>query len=178
MVREASRGNSKGWLAYNRIFCQNAAANPSLSWANLDPSLHSSFCLGTEPPPLVCSLSNELDQKTEDCALFKQLTAFLPTCALHLRTLSPALQAALPDRNPLIRRFASCGTAISACCLARVSSCTSVIHATRTIWQRTVPSHHRTLCLSAQSAQNQQSHEAMATLRVGVILSLTELTGW
>ena len=81
MVREANRGNSKGWLAYDRIFCQNAAANPSLGWANLDPSLHSSFCLGTEPSPLVCSLCNELDHKAEDCALFKQPTAFSPTSA-------------------------------------------------------------------------------------------------
>ena len=69
MVREARRSNNKGWLCYDRIFRQNAAANPSLSWANLDPSLHSSFCLGSEPPPMVCSLCNELDHKTEDCAL-------------------------------------------------------------------------------------------------------------
>ena len=71
MVREARRGNHKGWLIYDWIFQQNAAANPSLSWANLDPSLHSSFCIGTEPPPLVCTLCNELDHRSEECALSK-----------------------------------------------------------------------------------------------------------
>ena len=75
IVREASRGNGKGWLSYDRIFRQNAAANPSLSWANLDPSLHSSFCLGSEPPPLVCSMCNELDHKVDDCALSKHPAA-------------------------------------------------------------------------------------------------------
>ena len=66
IVREARRGNNKGWLCYDRIFGQNAAAN-----ANLDPSLHSSFCLSNEPPPMVCSLCNELDHKSEESALSK-----------------------------------------------------------------------------------------------------------
>ena len=180
MVREASRGNSKCWLAYDRIFSQNTAANPSLSWANLDPSLHSSFCLGTELLPLVCSLCNELDHKAliVPCSS-SQLHSrqhSRPLLPLPLRTFSPALQAALPGRNLLARRFTSHGTVVSACCLARVSSCTSVLHVNRTTWQRTVPSYRQTLCSSAQSAQNQQSHEAM--VRVGVLLPLTELTGW
>ena len=94
----------------------------------------------------------------------------------HSRLLSPAHQAALPGRNLLAQRFASCGTVASACCLARASSCTSVLHVMRTTWQRTVPSHRQTLCLSVQSSRNQQSHEAM--VRVGVLLPLAELTGW
>ncbi len=69
IVRKASSG--KGWLSHDRMFRQNAAANRSLSWANLDPSLHSSFCLGSEPPPMVCSLCNELDHRVDDCALFR-----------------------------------------------------------------------------------------------------------
>ena len=73
IVSEAhpSRTNNKGWISYDRIFQQNAATNPSLSWANLDPSLHSSFCLGNEPPHTVCSLCNELDHKSNECALAK-----------------------------------------------------------------------------------------------------------
>lgn len=70
IVREAKRGN-KGWLSYDRIFRQNAAANPALRWDSLDPSLHSYVCIGNEPPPTVCAHCNELDHKSDDCALAK-----------------------------------------------------------------------------------------------------------
>ena len=70
IVREAKQGN-KGWISYDRIFRQNAAANPALHWDSLDPSLHSSFCIGNEPPPTVCSHCNELDHCSDECALAK-----------------------------------------------------------------------------------------------------------
>ena len=69
-MREAKRGN-KGWISYDRIFRQNAAANPALHWDSLDPTLHSSFCIGNEPPPTVCSHCNELDHCSDKCALAK-----------------------------------------------------------------------------------------------------------
>lgn len=73
IVREAKRGN-KGWISYDRIFRQNAATNPATQWSSLDPSLHSSFCLGNEPPPTVCTFCNELDHRSDDCALAKPST--------------------------------------------------------------------------------------------------------
>ena len=72
IVREARRSN-RGWLSYDRIFRQNAAANPSISWANLDPSLHSSFCIGSEAPPTLCAHCNELDHMSEECAIAKNM---------------------------------------------------------------------------------------------------------
>ena len=44
ILREARRSKDNGWLSYDRIFRQNAVTNPLVSWANLDPSLHASFC--------------------------------------------------------------------------------------------------------------------------------------
>ena len=100
IVREASRGSGKGWLSYDRIFRQNAAANPSLSWANLDPSLHSSFCLGSEPPPMVCSLCNELDHRVEDCALSRNPPSIASPSA-HPKDLSAGRN---PSRAPSARK--------------------------------------------------------------------------
>ena len=70
IVREAKRGN-KSWISYDHIFHQNAVANPALHWDSLDPSLHSSFCIGNEPPPTMCSHCNELDHRSDKCALAK-----------------------------------------------------------------------------------------------------------
>ena len=176
MVREASRGNSKGWLAYDRIFRQNAAANPSLSWANMDPSLHSSLCLGTESPPLVCSLCNKLDHKAEDCALYKQPTAFSPT------SVPPPKDTFTCPSGRSSRQKSTCPKI----CLSWNSgqcmlpgSC-EFLHECFTCHEdhmaKDCSSHRQTLCLSVQSARNQQSHEAM--VRVGTLLPLAELTGW
>ena len=45
IVKEAGRSNNKGWLNYDRIFRQNAVSDPTLNWARLDSSLHSSYCI-------------------------------------------------------------------------------------------------------------------------------------
>ncbi len=100
IVRGASRGSGKGWLSYDRIFRQNAAANQSLSWTNLDQSLHSSFCLGSEPPPMVCSLCNELDHWVEDCALSRNAPSMAPPPA-HPKDLS----GQNPGRAPSVRKL-------------------------------------------------------------------------
>jgi hypothetical protein len=66
IIREARKTSDNGWLTYDRIFRQNAAANPSISWAQLDPSLHQSFCSSSSPK--ACSLCNEVDHRASDCA--------------------------------------------------------------------------------------------------------------
>ena len=64
IIREARRSSDNGWLNYDRIFRQNAAANPLLSWANLDPSLHASFC--SKSSRSTCSLCNEPDHWADE----------------------------------------------------------------------------------------------------------------
>ena len=66
IIREARRSSDNGWLNYDRIFRQNAAANPLLSWANLDPSLHASFCAKSSTS--ICTLCNEPDHMAQECA--------------------------------------------------------------------------------------------------------------
>ena len=70
IIREARRSSDNGWLNYDRIFRQNAAANPLLSWANLDPSLHASFC--SKSSRSTCSLCNEPDHWADECATHHQ----------------------------------------------------------------------------------------------------------
>ena len=38
MVREAQKHGGSGWLDYDRVFCQQAALDPSLRWNMLHPS--------------------------------------------------------------------------------------------------------------------------------------------
>lgn len=71
IVKEAARSNNKGWLNYDRIFRQNAVSDPTLSWARLDSSLHSSYCIGgpSEALRVACPHCNEFDHSAEECAL-------------------------------------------------------------------------------------------------------------
>lgn len=71
IVKEAGRSNNKGWLNYDRIFRQNAASDPSLTWARLDSSLHSSYCIGgpSEALRVACPHCNEFDHSAEECAM-------------------------------------------------------------------------------------------------------------
>ena len=73
IVREAQRTQGKGWLSYDHIFRQNAASNPALCWANLDTSLHSSFCVGSssanDATRTVCAYCNEFDHSSEECVM-------------------------------------------------------------------------------------------------------------
>ncbi len=149
IVRKASSGNGKGWLSYDRMFRQNAAANLSLSWANLDPSLHSSFCLGSEPPPMACSLCNELDHRVDDCALFRNSYSVATPS-------SPSSQGFVwletcPQESQRAPGSACRGTVAIACCQARASSHMNATPATRITWQRIVPSPQQTQCLGGLS---------------------------
>ena len=71
IVKEAAHSNSKGWLNYDRIFRQNAVSDPTLSWARLDSSLHSSYCIGGPSGALrvACPHCNEFDHSAQECAL-------------------------------------------------------------------------------------------------------------
>ena len=65
ILREARRSKDNGWLSYDRIFRQNAVTNPLVSWANLDPSLHASFC--SQSGTVACALCNDVDHSEEEC---------------------------------------------------------------------------------------------------------------
>ena len=100
IIREARRSSDNGWLNYDRIFRQNAAANPLLSWANLDPSLHASFC--SKSSRSTCSLCNKPDHWADECArapqgmpilefgpVYDTRILHIPPCMCHLQRTPP-----------------------------------------------------------------------------------------
>ena len=75
IIREALRHGNSGWLDYDRSFRQQAAADPSLPWNTLVPSLQASMILGhpsRQGPTgqrLLCTLCRGVDHTRADCAL-------------------------------------------------------------------------------------------------------------
>ena len=67
IVKEAGRPNNKGWLNYDHIFCQNAVSDPTLNWARLDSSLHSSYCIPGEGLRVACPHCNDLAEECDIC---------------------------------------------------------------------------------------------------------------
>ena len=72
----ARRHSGKGWLEYDRTFRKQMACNPEhASWGELNPSLLAYAILGSETgiqgvrPGSWCSLCQEPDHKTTECAL-------------------------------------------------------------------------------------------------------------
>lgn len=49
IITEALCHGGAGWLDYDRAFCQQAAADPSLRWNTLIPGLHQP-CWASDPP--------------------------------------------------------------------------------------------------------------------------------
>ena len=71
LIREARRHGGTGWLAYDRAFRQQAAADPTQRWNTLIPGLQASTILGqrTAGQGLFCTLCREVDHSRAQCAL-------------------------------------------------------------------------------------------------------------
>ena len=74
LVREASCHGGMGWLAYDSLFRQQAAADPSLRWDSLNADLfnitvsdksHCHLCLSTDHRTDDCALAQSRDVKTQ-----------------------------------------------------------------------------------------------------------------
>ena len=70
MLREARRCGGPGWRAYDAMFRQLAAAEPSTDWSRLNPSLYATIFLAQqERGGKLCHLCMGSDHTTEECAL-------------------------------------------------------------------------------------------------------------
>ena len=70
VIQEARKHDGDGWSAYDRLFCQHAAAHPDLPWATLDGTIHvatflaSRMGIGTH-----CRLCADSDHLAHECTL-------------------------------------------------------------------------------------------------------------
>ena len=67
MVREAQRYGGSGWLDYDRVFCQQAALDPSLRWNTLHPGIQAATLVGHTAGS--SSIYREPDHTAGQCAL-------------------------------------------------------------------------------------------------------------
>ena len=90
IIREALRHGGMGWMDYDRAFCQQAAADPSLRWNTLLPRLQASTMLGIPPGQgaVFCSLCREVDHTRSQCAL----QCLHPPTARPSTPLAPAIR--------------------------------------------------------------------------------------
>ena len=67
----AQRHGGQGWLEYDRAFRQQAAADHSIQWNSLNPSLMAATVLSSPSlsPAIFCPHCQEADHKGTDCAL-------------------------------------------------------------------------------------------------------------
>ena len=70
IVREALRHGGRGWLDYDRLFCQQAALDSSLPWNTLHASLLASTIIGHCPGAgTFCTICQGCDHLPAQCAL-------------------------------------------------------------------------------------------------------------
>ena len=91
IIREARKYGGNGWLTYDMVFRRNHEKK-SVPWNYIDPSLHTAYIGGQGLPPLTpCRHCNEVDHRSEDCAI-------APTLA---PTKTPSFRE--PDRSQSFR---------------------------------------------------------------------------
>ena len=71
LVRESLRHGGSGWMDYDRLFRQQAAFDPSLSWNIIHPGLQATTILAQRAPSsgLFCTLCQDCDHVASQCAL-------------------------------------------------------------------------------------------------------------
>ena len=109
IVREASRFGGDGWKTYDYVFRSQAAVDPSMDWAELNPSMLMAFMAArpTSNTKPLCHLCQEADHSANSCAL-------APLAPLHPRV--PLLSSPAGVLHPLIPRSASPGIKGPVCC--------------------------------------------------------------
>ena len=80
IIHLSQRHWRRGWLAYDRLFQQQAAAGCSHPWNQLAPSLLATTIMSPGPARRSCELCNGADHNTTQCALFhaSAISKFLP----------------------------------------------------------------------------------------------------
>ena len=74
IIREARKYGGNGWLTYDMVFWCNHERK-SDPWNYIDPSLHTAYIGGQGLPPLTpCRYRNEVDHRSEDCAIAPTLS--------------------------------------------------------------------------------------------------------
>lgn len=96
LIRESQRHGGSGWLAYDKVFRQQAAIDSLLRWNTIDPGIQAATLTCNVPAgvPAFCTLCREPGHAASDCAL-----AYLQQPTMQL---APA--AAIPPRRPLAQR--------------------------------------------------------------------------
>lgn len=70
IIREAQRHGGQSWLDYDKVFCQQAAFDPTLPWNSLHSGIQAATLTGhTVGVRSLCTLCREPDHMAEDCAL-------------------------------------------------------------------------------------------------------------
>ena len=69
LVREAMRHGGQGWLEYDRLFRQQVAINPTLSWNVIHPALQATTILAQRASGMYCVTCQECDHVAAQCAL-------------------------------------------------------------------------------------------------------------
>ena len=78
IIKEAQHHGGQGWLAYDMVFCQHAALDPSIQWNVLHPAIQDSTLFspascGNQSPTtssgLFYSIYREVDHMAASCAL-------------------------------------------------------------------------------------------------------------
>ena len=71
IIKEAQRHGGAAWLDYDRAFRQQRAADPSIPWNSLNPSLLASTILGSRSTGqgAFCTLCRMVDHTRSQCAL-------------------------------------------------------------------------------------------------------------
>ena len=94
IIHLSQRHGGRGWLAYDRLFRQQAAAGSPHPWNQLAPSLIASTVMSSGHPKFTpCELCNGADHSTTQCALFPASAASktLPPLSLKgQKLMSPA----------------------------------------------------------------------------------------
>ena len=97
LIREALRHGGTGWLEYDKIFRQQAAADPSVDWSVLNSSLLASTILSARSDQgSFRQLCQEVDHTAMDCAL--HTTQDKPTS--HYQTPGPSMNRPGSSHRP------------------------------------------------------------------------------
>lgn len=98
LIRESQRHGGSGWLAYDKVFRQQAALDSTLRWNSIHPGIQAATLTGSITPsgvPVFCTLCREPGHASSDCAL----------AYLQQPVTQSAAAAAIPPRRPVAPRF-------------------------------------------------------------------------
>ena len=75
IIREAGRHVGEGWKVYDTLFRQMVAADKTIPWSKLNPTLYATTFLSLRDPHgqgVQCPICMELDHREADCTIPRQ----------------------------------------------------------------------------------------------------------